>query len=32
MQLYAIGYFGNDVGITRAERVVQFGVGTRLSL
>jgi hypothetical protein len=32
MQLYAVGYFGNDVGITRANRVVQFGVGTRLSL
>jgi hypothetical protein len=32
MQLYAIGYFGNDVGITRADRVVQFGIGTRLSL
>jgi hypothetical protein len=32
MQLFALGYFGNDVGIARAERVVQLGVGTRLSL
>jgi hypothetical protein len=32
MQLFALGYFGNDVGITRAQQVVQLGVGTRLSL
>jgi hypothetical protein len=32
MQLFALGYVGNDVGITRGDRVTQLGVGTRLSL
>ena len=32
IQLFALGYFGNDVGITRMQRVTQFGGGLRLSL
>lgn len=32
LQLFALGYFGNDVGITRAQRVAQVGAGLRLSL
>ncbi|HEX4355527.1 MAG TPA: hypothetical protein VHZ95_21525 [Polyangiales bacterium] len=32
MQLFGLGYFGNDVGITRGERLVEFGLGLRFDL
>jgi hypothetical protein len=32
MQLFALSYLGNDVGIRRSEHVTQLGVGTRLTL
>jgi len=32
MQLFALGYFGNDVGVQRGDRVTEVGAGTRLAL